>query len=234
VYQSPFKKIRLGKNEDGGYVAVDHPSDSYDLFLSAGVGGDITFEIDFCKKHPNVKCFLFDGTVENLPNGQRNFPNIHFVKKNIGPVETSNETNLHSYFSNHSNIFLKMDIEGGEYPWLDSLSEDQLGKFSQIVIEFHDPNCEQHERVLNVLNRTHYLVHFHGNNSVDSKIHKYVSIPIVFECTYLNKKYFSGVPGLNREPLPSKLDFPNHTDTAEIHLNYKPFVHNPKIKTNNF
>jgi hypothetical protein len=37
----------------------------------------------------------------------------------------------------YNNIFLKMDIEGAEYPWLLSLNNDQLNKFKQIVIEFH-------------------------------------------------------------------------------------------------
>ena len=30
-----------------------------------------------------------------------------------------------------------MDIEGGEYPWLLALDENQLSKFSQLVVEFH-------------------------------------------------------------------------------------------------
>ena len=37
----------------------------------------------------------------------------------------------------YNDIFLKIDIEGGEYPWLLTIDELQLTKFKQIIIEFH-------------------------------------------------------------------------------------------------
>ncbi len=33
-----------------------------------------------------------------------------------------------------------MDIEGGEYPWIESLTLDDLNHYKQIVIEFHGIN----------------------------------------------------------------------------------------------
>ena len=109
LYECPFPKIRIGNNGDGGYVVANHISSTpYDLLLGAGVGPDISFEIDFCKKFPNVPCVLFDGTVEKLLKGQPKNKNIQFIKKNIGPQDTNTETNLHSYIDSHNNIFLKI------------------------------------------------------------------------------------------------------------------------------
>ena len=34
---------------------------------------------------------------------------------------------------------MKMDIEGGEIPWINSLNDEQMNNFQQIVIEFHRP-----------------------------------------------------------------------------------------------
>ena len=76
-----------------------------------------------------------------------------------------------------------MDIEGSEYDWIHSLSEKQLNKFNQIIIEFHsDDNLESSRKnrwglwgkfdnykssALIKLAHTHYLVHLHGNNYSD-------------------------------------------------------------------
>lgn len=226
VYTSPFTMFRMGRNLDGGYVMSHLPfSQPYDLLLGAGVGGDISFEIQFCNTYPSVQCFLFDGTLNQLPEGQRDHPRIHYVQKNIGPKETASETNLHSYFQKHNNIFLKMDIEAAEYPWLNTLTENQLSKLAQIVIEFHDPHSEMHQQVFTNLNKTHYLVHIHGNNHAGFTKHHNIMTPVVFECTYLNKKFFVKHPKLNTQPLPGPLDFPDNIDKPDLDLNYKPFVH---------
>jgi hypothetical protein len=47
----------------------------------------------------------------------------------------------------NKNIFLKMDIEGTEVNWLNSLSSEQLSNFSQMVIEFHNPFSEKEQRM---------------------------------------------------------------------------------------
>jgi mannosyltransferase OCH1-like enzyme len=225
VYISPFSKVRVGRNEDGGYVIISIPNVRYGLFLSAGVGVDISFEVGFCKMYANVRCLLFDGSVDDLPKGQRDHPNILFEKKNIGPSETTTETNWHSLIDGHDNIFLKMDIEGAEFPWFQTLSHYQLSKFSQIVVEFHWPKKKLHQGVIEAINKTHYLVHFHGNNYAGIIRQRNVLTPRVFECTFLNKKYFSEIPDLNRTPFPTNLDFPDKTGVPDLILDYEPFVY---------
>ena len=58
-------------------------------------------------------------------------------KKFVGDKNTRTYTNLHDLISKHTNIILKMDIEGGEYPFLQSISRKQLNKINMIMIEFH-------------------------------------------------------------------------------------------------
>jgi len=222
---SPFSKFRLGSAADGGYVIVDLPC-KYDLLLSAGVGGDISFEIDFCNKY-HVPCVAHDGTVEKLP---ATHPNIQFVKKNIGPSESNSTTNLQHLLQSpvHNNVFLKMDIEGHEFDWLNALPEALLQKCVQIAIEFHSPKTRFHQQLFEKLNKTHYLVHFHNNNcTLDTEVFDGVLVPAVFECTYVHKKFFQVPPGFNTEPLPTNLDHSN-CSKRELYINYAPFVHSSK------
>jgi hypothetical protein len=104
------------------------------------------------------------------------------------------KTNLDFLLNNYKKIFLKMDIEGGEYPWILNLTEDQLNNISQIVIEFHGITDDEWGttfsdkiKCFNCLNSTHYIIHAHGNNYGGT----YERIPYVIELTYINKKLFS-------------------------------------------
>jgi hypothetical protein len=220
VYKSPFKKLRLGKNNDGGYIIAEIPNVNYTTLLAGGIENDISFEECFISKYPNVKCFAFDGTINNLP---KNNSNITFIKKNIGFENSDKITNLHDIINVNECIFVKMDIEGGEIPWIKSLSDEQMNKFEQIVMEFHNPFSDKEIDVFDKINKNHYLIHFHGNNCCGVRNHNGVFIPNVFECTYLHKKYFTKIPDLNTDLIPSNLDMKN-TGNPEIHINYPPFV----------
>lgn len=221
VYKSPFPKIRLGKDNDGGYIIAVIPDINYKIFLAGGIETDISFEEDFIKKYPDVKCYAFDGTINGLPHKN---DKITFIKKNIGSTNNIHETNIHDIINAHDSFFIKMDIEGGEIPWIKSLSDGQINKFEQIVMEFHFPFTDAEVDVFNNLNKTHYMIHFHGNNCCGVRNHKGVDIPNVFECTYLHKKHFISPPDLNTDPIPSPLDMKN-TGNGEIYLSWPPFVH---------
>jgi hypothetical protein len=220
-YKSPFPKVRLGKDYDGGYIIADVPDAKYTTLLAGGIQTDISFEEDFIKKYPSVQTFAFDGTIAGLPKQN---DRITFIKKNIGAENTAAITNLHELIDANEHIFIKMDIEGGEVPWIKSLSDEQMNKFDQIVMEFHEPFSASEIEVFNKINKNHYLIHFHGNNCCGVRNHRGVVIPNIFECTYLHKKYFSGVaPELNKDPIPSSLDMKN-TGNPEIYISHPPFV----------
>lgn len=221
------KKSRLGEKKDGGYICAELDG-NYDCYISAGVSIEESFSRDFINKYKIIKenSFGFDGTIEKYPYHYTE--NIQFIKKNINNYNDENNTNLNFLTDKYFNIFLKIDIEGGEYPWLLTMDEFKLNKFKQIIIEFHgitdnEWNCNYSDKIkcLEKLSKTHYLVHAHGNNYA-----KVVNnIPDVIELTYVNKNYFNYIPDLNEVPLPIKnLDFPNNEAKADISLNFYPFV----------
>jgi hypothetical protein len=221
------QKIRCGANNDGGYILAELDG-GYDGYISAGISNEESFSRDFIKKYNmnEYDCFGFDGTIVHYPYDFTK--NIMFIKKNINGFNDDNNTNLSCLMSRYNNLFLKMDVEGGEYPWLLQIDESQLNKFKQIVIEFHGITndgwgCKYSDKLkcLKKLANTHYIVHAHGNN------HGPVvnTIPDVIELTYVNKNYFNSIPALNTTALPIlNLDFPNRNDTNDINLNFYPFT----------
>jgi hypothetical protein len=219
VYKCPFGKLRIGQEYDGGYIIADIPNVKYDILLAGGIADDTSFEEDFVNKY-GVECIALDGTIRDIPCKN---DKIKFIKKNIGFFECDETTNLHDIINSHENIFVKMDIEGYEIPWIHSLSDEQLSKFEQIVMEFHNPFSESENVVFNKINKNHALVHFHANNCCGTRDINGVQVPNVFECTYLHKKYFTNPPELNTDLIPGPLDMPNTTN-PEIHIDYPPFV----------
>jgi hypothetical protein len=208
------KKERHGINSDGGYViaTLDHalPNHKYDCYISCGVSNEESFTRDFLAKYniPIQHCYAFDGTIHDYP--WHYTPNIKFFKKNIGPQDTETELNLHSLLRKYKNIFLKMDIEGGEYPWIYNLPEDCLQNIRQLTIEFHGildnewgTKLETKLHIYKKMNKYHYIVHVHGNNYGGTYENK---VPTVIELSYVRKtdvgelqlnKEISTIPGLD-------------------------------------
>ena len=228
VYNFP-DKIRLGEKSDGGYV-ICKLDGSYDCYISCGVSDEASFDRDFINLYNGIgkdNSFAFDGTIPDYPWHYTN--NITYLKKNIADFNDNKHTNLDYLISKYNDIFLAMDIEGGEYPWLLSLTDNKLDKFKQIAIEFHEINgryynsCSFYDKVkcLEKLNKTHYIMHAHGNNN--SGIQN--GVPDVIELTYVNKKCIKNFPSKNEMPLPIiNLDYPNKVGTKDYELNYYPFV----------
>lgn len=210
VYKSPLPKIRLGKNNDGGYVMVD--GCNIDFLLSAGVSDDVSFEIDFLNKYKTINAVAFDGTVNRLP---QQHSKLTFVQKNVGNIVSSSIDNLHSYLNSYNNIFLKMDIEGCEYDWINTLSKEQMNNISQVVMEFH-LHLDKHwtgdysifcNNMIKKWYDTHVLVHLHPNNCQPTRKLQGQDFPLVFEVCFLRKDYFKDFPlTLSTEPIPGELD----------------------------
>jgi len=212
VYESPFPKRRIGRPHDGGYVIADLPG-SYDVLLSGGISDDISFENHFLDLYPGVPCFAFDGTITQLP--QEAHSDIQFIKKNLGSENSDSVSNLSHY--EYSDMFVKIDIEGHEY---NVIPQMDLSRVKQLVLEVHTPaDIHLHPTyykglsvtngdmfsMLNKINQTHTLVHFHANNGPGTHTLDGVFVPNVFELTYirgLTKKR-------NTESFPTLLDMKN-------------------------
>lgn len=106
-------------------------------------------------------------------------------------------------------VFVKMDIEGGEYRVLDDL----LSRSKNIVamaVEFHDVDIvpQMFSSFVEKIKRDFYLVHIHANNMGGVAPFNF---PIAPEITFLNKRFFKSAPGPSRltYPVPG-LDHPNY------------------------
>jgi hypothetical protein len=223
-------KIRLGTEADGGYVIVDMPTPAYDCYITAGVADEESFSRDFLQKYkiPTSDCYAFDGTINNYP--WQYTTNIQFTKKNISSKETDHTSNLESIIKKYKNIFLKMDIEHGEYDWISNIDINLLRNFKQIVIEYHAVYIDQTSIPLDVkvscFNKmavNHYIVHAHGNNYGGSAVIDGNPIPCIIEITYIRKDLFSKQPNLNKATLPCSVDRPNNPAWPDCNLNFPPF-----------
>ena len=96
----------------------------------------------------------------------------------------------------------------------------------------HFPFNNTEIEVFNKLNKYFKIIHFHANNCCGTRNHNGVIIPNVFECTYLNLKFFNNYYELNTEVIPGVLDMKNVLENNEIIINYEPFVNNLNFKTN--
>jgi hypothetical protein len=221
-------KMRLGNEHDGGYIIMDTAREKYDYLLSGGVGGDIGFEKAFTEKY-DVDCMVFDGECNKAEDLCKNENKITFVKKNISNINNANITNMKEYINKYNNVFLKMDIEGHEFPFLAELTYEELNKIKQMTLEFHFPSSPQHWVILNKIAQTHYLIHYHANNNnwllypvITEAGHH--TVPAVFECTYIRKDCLENPP-LNKEALPTNLDNRNTNAKLDYLIDVPPWVH---------
>lgn len=208
TYKTPFSLIRLGRKCDGGYVIPEELIN--DNLLTCGISDEISFEEDYIKmvKHPNIHCF--DGTIENFPS--RN-PLYSFHRKNIGPYDDEYNISLNTIFScffkEQSKVFLKMDIEGGEYTSFMTLSQENLKKINCMVLEVHDIDSRYNEfsSLMYKLNSELVLIHRHVNDYGGHFSFNNEEFGRVYELTFINK---NNILKKNDNNLPIEgLDFPN-------------------------
>ena len=238
LYNPVNNKIRLGRKEDGGYVLID--GYDYDCFISVGIADEMSFEIDFAKYRPDVHSFALDVAI----NRPAELPaNIDFVKKLVGFEDNEKMTTLKEYTEGYNDIFIKVDIEGAEWRWIESFA-DYFKKVKQITFEAHamfphtlsdllkrahcqglplDAFRDHVLKALRILNETHYLVHVYENNRgpfINIGGTEYPSFSIL---TFIRKD--CEVDGLNTKSLPiDGIDFPCYSSYPNHNMNVWPFV----------
>lgn len=206
-----LEKIRLGKDNDGGYIIID--SLDYDCIITAGINNDISFERDMAGKYPTLPFFMFDCSIDQLPDG---FDHGFFYKEKIGVNNI-----LRPYFEMYDSIFIKMDVEGWETHWLPAVPKEHILKIKQLVIEFHGITFSY--KCFDILADTHYLIHLHANNFGGTDKVGDRDVPRILECTYIRKDLCEVM--LNDEIIPGPLDMPNNPNKIDYTLDYKPFYH---------
>jgi hypothetical protein len=200
--------IRVGKNNDGGYLVNKNDINQTDILISFGIGDEWSFENYF-----NCQIYAYDGQIAPL----KNFDSLNrtFINKNVGKENKNTQVSISSILDKKFNVFLKCDIDGGEYQILDELIE-YAQIFTGIVIEFHTISKNSNfNHIVNFISKIGMkLVHTHINNYF-----YYITpngiIPDTIELTFSSANNLIYNPKLT---LPHILDQPNNPDNNEIQI----------------
>lgn len=155
-----YSIIPVGHNSATYHIANEV---NYDCYILAGIEENELFSKLIMMNMGVKKGIAFD---ENVNKISQYFPsNIQVINKGIGYRNTPRSENL-SNLGEDKDIFLKMNVHGEEYLWILSLSSENIKKFKQLVIVFHDINNNPtQQRALNKikcfqkLKETHDIVH---------------------------------------------------------------------------
>jgi len=207
--------IRLGKENDGGYVVPKVALETADALMGYGIDNDISFERDFSKRF-NKSSYGFDCGVKSIDTGDSN---CHFINECIGTsnylyknqvssgrISTYSEQIRNLKLSNKK-IFIKMDIEGAEYIVMNDILKHSKN-ITGIFIEIHYSNKKKILKLLSSLNKNFILLHIHGNNCC-CKLTNEFPIPIVSELTYINKNLVNSYKISKNQKHPLPIDQPN-------------------------
>ena len=236
LYQSASDLVRIGRDNDGGYLVSQSDIEKSELLIGLGICDDWSFEEDFVQLN-DINVVAYDASMgfrfwvkqaifQTIKNPFSLYPLRKFisyrkffkgkhkhVKKFVG-LNSPSET--HCTFvdvlneTDSQNIFLKIDIEGSEYRFLDDIIANEK-RISGMVLELHD--CDIHlERIQNFIKKLSLkLVHVHANNY--APIRASDGLPLVLELSFSKNCEKFCMPSL-----PHKLDMPNSKKSAEIQL----------------
>lgn len=219
---SAHRLIRVGGRRDGAYLLPDDLSGVAHCF-SPGVDNRKNFE-DELSVSIGIHCHMadFSSSAESfrteLIEGRQTF-----LKKWLGPVSHGDDISLDDWvgtvdISSGEDLMMQMDIEGGEYSVIPSISDELLRQFRIIILELHDLHRLQEpewarESVLPLVQKLapHFdVVHAHPNNCCEivSVSPGHPTVPRILEVTMLRKDRNVAKPtqALNPPLLPHPLD----------------------------
>lgn len=214
--------VRLGKEYDGGYVLLDDFEKDMKVY-SFGIWNDVSFDRELADR--GLTIHMYDHTIAGLPETHENY---RFHKTGISHIDEPENSKLsmgtilerNGDLGNHR-LILKMDVEGGEWNFLEKTPSEILKQFRQITFEFHRlTDMERADQIiacLNKLNLTHQAVWLHANNFGHvERAEDGLEIPAYIEITYLNKAVYQTRNGKCNFPL--DIDMPDSPGIEEYIL----------------
>lgn len=222
--ENKFMK-RMGKDNDGGYIAVADKEtltiSDIKIAYSLGISDDVSFDLELAKLGYDV--YQYDHTISDIPIHNEKF---HWKKIGItGNIETEMLKNLESIITidgneNRGGMLLKCDIEGSEWDMLMNCKESTLSKFDQMILEFHNiTEYKFRKTILEVfekITKTHKVIHIHANNFASVNYSGSLITPDVMEVTFVNKDKYE--LEYSDHILPIFLDQPCNNDFGDIIL----------------
>jgi hypothetical protein len=142
----------------------------------------------------------------------------------VGEGAVSLDTIIRTQLAQHEGmLLLKIDIEGDEWPVFSAAGEHSLGRFKQIVCEFHrldrlaeEDFAAQVRTTLEKLSRTHFVYHVHGNNCGNFTNVGNIVVPETLEVSFGLRSAYRTTP--NALKFPTALDRPNQKGRADLFL----------------
>ena len=112
-------KVRLGSNNDGGYIVNQTILDKADVLYTYGVEYNCDFELDFHNR-TSKPVHLYDHTVDfTHPND-----NLIFHKEGLSHIKENDKKHFFDHLKENGdedkNVFLKIDVEGAEYEFFEN------------------------------------------------------------------------------------------------------------------
>jgi hypothetical protein len=213
--------VRLGRDNDGGYVVPEKSLIEADALLGYGIADDISFEESFSDTY-NKPSFGFDCGTRDLviKNKQCHFIReciasesfLYAGQKSSGKLSTF-PMQLAQLGLKGKKVFIKMDIEGAEYEAFEDIYP-YSDKITGIALEVHFQRGQEImllKKMIKRLNKDFYLVHLHGNNCCGASLtaHNVVGdVPRVLELTFVNKNIVSRAHVSESQNFPNAMDMP--------------------------
>jgi hypothetical protein len=218
--ESPYPLIRMGGPNDGGYLLPDD-LDGIVACISPGVSDECSFDEAAAARGMDV--YMADASVDGPPSSN---PHFRFSRLFFDSFNSDTTITLDAFCRDVApgrDLLLQMDIEGAEYRVLHSASDELLGRFRVMVIEFHAMTSlftpfgfEQISSAFDKVLRTHAVVHIHPNNAWRAFQLGDVGIPPVMEFTFHRRDRGPFSPRRGRYPHP--LDAPNDVSVPNVVL----------------
>ena len=194
--------VRLGKDNDGGYLVNKLDVIKSKKLISFGIGSDTSFEEDFLKLK-SVEVETFDKSVD--------IDRFTHYKENV------NRRSIHKILDEiPENTFLKCDIDGAEYEIFSELI-NYSKKLSGIAIELHGiANRDNFNEIINFISKIDLkLVHAHLNNYSYYITEDRIYVPDVIELSFTSST--NVIYNENLE-LPHKFDMQNNSNDDEFKI----------------
>jgi hypothetical protein len=216
--ESPL--VRFGGDGDGGYL-LSSDLGGLRQALSLGIADDVSADLALASRGLSVHCY--DPSIDHLPSRS---PALTFFKQGVSSKPDSKMVNLEravDRFRNDDDLILLCDIESHEWGVFAEASNDLLGRFQQIAVEFHDLDMitddewwKTASRALANLQRTHYVIHVHASNYFPTVPRGGIEIPRILEATYLRRDLAPNA--LESEFALSAIDSPHDSGYPEVDL----------------
>jgi len=218
------KKIRLGPNEDGGYVCSEFLFEQCSTLFNYGVGNECRYEFDFVKRF-DKPAYLFDHTIgrESGLWGE----NVNFINEGLG----FGQPNVKHFYEHYDElnltgeILLKIDVEGYEYEYFNNVDESRLENLvCGLMLEVHwldsHINRQKFIDMMKVIDKYFVLNHIHGNVWGGTWLYDGIEIPKVMELSFVNRKYITEIKEETTQYPIYGLDWSNKKDSPDLVLNF--------------